>query len=57
MGWYPVNKMTLVRDSDTREIIVSWNDSMLGDREKRFTWEEQEKALDLAKKEFNSLCM
>lgn len=57
MGWYPVNQMSLTRDSETREIVVKWTDAMLGEQEKRFTWEQKEEALEFASKEFNQLAM
>jgi len=57
MGWYPVNSMSLKRDSDTREIIITWHDDVTGDHEKRFTWEQKKEALEFATKEFNSVAM
>ena len=57
MGWYPVNSMTLVRDSNTREIIVTWHDDVIGKQEQRFTWEQKDEALEFARKQFNSLAM
>lgn len=57
MGWTPVNKITIVRDFETREIIVSWHDDQLGDKEQRFKFEEKDKAMEFATKEFNQLCM
>ena len=58
MGWTPVNKITIERIFEpTRQIIVSWEDGILGKKEKRFTFEEADEALKLLSREFKSLCM
>ena len=57
MGFTPVNKMSLVRDFNTREIIVTWTDDITGEHEKRFAFEQKQEALEFAAKEFNSLAM
>ena len=49
--------MAIIRDSNTREIIVNWRDDVTGDHQKRFTWEQKKEALEFAAKEFNSLAM
>ena len=57
MGWNPVNKMTLTRDSKTREVIVSWHDDVTGDHERRFSFEKEKDALEFAAREFNQVAM
>lgn len=57
MGWTPVNKLSLTRDFNTREIIVVWTDDVTGEQEKRFKFEEKREALEFAAREFNSLAM
>ena len=57
MGWTPVNKISLERDFKTREIIIKWHDDMLGDKEKRFPFEQKKEAMEFVAHEFNNLCM
>jgi hypothetical protein len=57
MGWTPVDEMSLRRDYDSREIVISWKDAVCGKLEKRFPFDDKGKALDFAKKEFNQLAM
>lgn len=57
MGWTPVNKMVLIRDFETREIVVSWVDDVTGDHEKRFPFDQKKEALEFSANEFNQLAM
>lgn len=60
MGWYPVNSVEIKRVSDgdgKREIVITWTNDVTGKQEKRFEWEEKEKAVEFASKEFNQLAM
>lgn len=57
MGWTPVNKMAITRDFKTREIVITWHDEILGDKEKRFTFEQKKEAFEFAAREFNSPAM
>lgn len=57
MGFTPVDEMSLSRDYKTREIIISWTDTITGKHEKRFTFEQKKEALEFAAKEFNQLAM
>lgn len=61
MGWYSVDEITIKRDYETREIIVSWRDAVTGDEEERFPFDGfselngAQEAFMLAKTEFTQL--
>lgn len=57
MGWTPVNKITIVRNFHPREIVVTWNDAVVGDKEKRFAFDAEKEVFEFVVREFNSLCM
>lgn len=49
--------MVLIRDFETREIVVSWVDDVTGDHEKRFPFDQKKEALEFSANEFNQLAM
>lgn len=55
--------MTITRDPNTHEIIVSWNDGQLGDKTTRFKPQERYPAkantevFEYARKAFSEVCM
>jgi hypothetical protein len=63
MGWHPVDLVTIRRDSKTQEIVVSWSDAMLGDKEKRFPADTHypkdanKEAFECARLAISELCM
>jgi hypothetical protein len=38
MGWTSTDEINIRRDYDIREIIITWRDKVLGNKEKRFKW-------------------
>lgn len=57
MGWTPVNTLQIKRDFKTRQIIITWHDDVLGDKEERFTFEQKKEVIEFVDKTFNELCM
>jgi hypothetical protein len=57
MGFYPVNRVGVVREYNPREIVVTWHDDVTGDHEKRFSFEEHKEALEFAIRQFEQLAM
>lgn len=57
MGWHPINNISITREYSPRQIVVRWDDAILGKREKVFGFDESEYALAFALSEFASLAM
>ena len=57
MGFTPINKVTVVRNFNPREIIVTWIDDVTGEHEKKFDFHDESEAFLFAASKFKQLAM
>lgn len=57
MGWTPVNTISVKREFNGRTIVVNWTDSVLGEQQKTFPFEDEDKALQFVMETFTQRAM